>query len=289
MTRSLRENYFRNLANSLREFADFLKSPDEDKPGNNQVAVFSEEEFYPEISGMTHGGMSHAIKHMSEFNSSDVEKILNDAISVIKDNDSLVVKNIKDNKVESMGPSAGKILTTNTMRNTFDMINDKIMKGKTLSPEEELLRPFVEELERTYLGILNNYLEDAIDVSNTVDPEEVKALVDGGKTIKFEADFRGSPCTYVLDTSNSAMIAIIGGKIATMFRIDKKGASKEKIAKKFSGSTRILNPAVASALGADLPTAVDKSETIRSESAEMDGRLLLERWQKISGIRRKIL
>jgi len=80
------------------------------------------------------------------------------------------------------------------------------------------------------------------------------------------------------------MIAIIGGRIATMFKIDKKGASKEKIAKKFSGSTRILNPAVASALGADLPTSGGQSASVSKESVEMDASLLLERWQKISGI-----
>ena len=56
----------RDILNELfLEFA-FNNSRDEDRPGNKQIIVFQDDESY-DIEGNTHGGLSHAIKHLIAF------------------------------------------------------------------------------------------------------------------------------------------------------------------------------------------------------------------------------
>ena len=79
---------------NLLEYVKFFKSPDDDRPGNKQVLIFSPNDKYLE-QGETHGKKSHAIKHMLEFKPDIVNDFLDAAIAQVKDSSNLKVVNAK--------------------------------------------------------------------------------------------------------------------------------------------------------------------------------------------------
>jgi len=91
-------------------------------------------------------------------------------------------------------------------------------------------------------------MSDAIDVENTTDVDKIKQVLDSGKTIKFVGSYSGSPFQYFLNTSNTGLVAYQNGKVATLFRIDKKGNDLGKVVKYFSRGVELQNSALSQAL-----------------------------------------
>lgn len=221
---------------------EFHDSPDEDTPGKNNYVSFDEEEQY-DVEGKTHGQLSHAIKHYGEFEPAKLQAALSAALNKSKESDKFTLKNAKTNQIISTGDEAKSQANQNSMLNTFDLINDKIKNGDSLTPEEQEIKTFIEPLNNEYEQLAQSYMSGAEDIDGISDSSQIKSMFDAGKIIKFTGAFKGNPITYYLNTSNSGLVADAGGKLATLFRIDKKGNSIAKIAKYLTRGVEIKNPA----------------------------------------------
>jgi hypothetical protein len=183
-----------------------------------------------------------------EFEPSFVEGILNSAVEVSKQTPDVAVVNLKNNKILTDKEAADKI-QSGAMLNTFDLINDKILTGQPLNPTEKSIEPLIDKLVEKYEATLLAIVSNAVDVDSINNIEEMKALVEGKKTIKFTGSYGGSEFTYYLNLSNSGLVASQDGKYATLFRVDKKGSDLKKIAGYFARGVDIKNPTLKSVLG----------------------------------------
>jgi uncharacterized protein YeeX (DUF496 family) len=241
-TTYLRQVIKEELKKILNE-VDFYDSPDEDKPGKNNYVSFSEKETY-DLEGKTHGQLSHAIKHYGEFEPAKLQAALSAALNKAKESDNFTLKNADTNEVISTGDEAKSQANQNSMLNTFDLINDKIKNGLSITPEEQEIKTLIEPINNEYEQLVNSYMSGAEDIDGISDPSKIKSMFDAGKIIKFSGDFKGSPIKYYLNTSNSGLVAqAADGKLATLFRIDKKGNNIAKMAKYLTRGVEIKNPA----------------------------------------------
>jgi hypothetical protein len=223
----------------INEF-DFYNSPDEDTPGNKQVVVFKEDDKY-NIQGNTHGELSHAIKHFGEFEPNTLNNALNNTIEYIKTTPNPILKNINGNDIAT-GDNAKKQLTPNTILNTFDFINDKIINKQELTPEEkEIENKFLNKLNNEYNELIQNYISNGVDINNMKE-DEIKQLIKSNKKIKFKASYKGNEVEYILDPSTTGLLAKKGNNISTLFRIDKKGNDMNKVAAYLNRGVEISNP-----------------------------------------------
>jgi len=229
----------------LNEFS-FYNSPDEDNPGNKQIVVFKEDDKYA-IQGNTHGELSHAIKHFGEFDPNSLNSELNGTINYIKTLANPILKNVSGADIAS-GDNAKKQLTPNAILNTFDYINDKVINNQELTPEEkEIKSKFLDKLNGDYDKLVQDYISGGTDVDNMKE-DEIKKLISSNKKIKFKGSYKGNEFDYILDSSNSGLLAKKGDNISTLFRIDKKGNDINKIGAYFSRGVEIKNPELKKAL-----------------------------------------
>jgi hypothetical protein len=236
------ENVYKKLIN---EFS-FKASPDEDSPGNKQFVSFKEDDKYS-IEGNTHSGLSHAIKHYGEFKPDEFNSILNKILEYIKSTPNLMLKNISGGTIAS-GEAAKKQLVPKTILNTLDFINDKILTNQELTPEEkEIQNRFMNELNKDYEQLVSSYINGGIDIKGKSE-DEIKKLIDTNKKIKFKGLYKGNEVEYVLDFSNSGILAKKGDNVSTLFRIDKQGNSLDKIKQYISRGIEIPNPELKKAL-----------------------------------------
>ena len=227
--------------------ADFFDSPDEDKPGKNQIILFNPEEQYT-VAGITHGGLSHMIKHYMEFEPSRVVAGLKQALQKAATFDNFILKNVKSGQALSLGDEAKKAANENAMLNTFDHINDKIKNNEPLTDEEKQLSPIIEALNQEYQKLVDSYISTGIDIEGVQDTAKIKQILDAGKIVKFVGSYKGAPVLYFLNAANTGLVASKKGKVATLFRIDKKGNDLSKVAKYFSRAVELKNPAFGQAL-----------------------------------------
>lgn len=225
-----------NDKQNLLEYVKFFKSPDDDRPGNKQVILFSPNDKYLE-QGETHGKKSHAIKHMSEFKPDIVGGFLDTAISKIKDSPNIKIVNAKTAEPIKDNPQ----LNRGTMLNTFDRINDKYELEEELTEEEETILDIIKKMTEKYQSDIETLMEMSVDVDDIKDLEELKKTLSSNQVIKFTGLYHDRKVTYYLDMTNTGLIAKRGDLIATMFRIDKTGANMEKVAKYFSGTVQLIN------------------------------------------------
>jgi len=225
---------------------EFHDSKDEDRPGKKQTVVFDEDETYEE-AGNTHGKESHAIKHYGEFEPGKFNAGVEDAINIAKDAEDIHIINPAGDIVQS-GDDAKKAMNVNAMLNTLDLVNDKQKNNEPLNSEEEKLAPTIQGLTDSYDDLVQSYLDDAEDVDQIESADEIKAKIDSGTILKFTGDFKGTLATYYLDPSNAGLVAEIDGKVATLFRIDKRGGSLKKISGYFARGVELTNSALTTAL-----------------------------------------
>lgn len=226
----------------MRNKNKFLTSPDDDQPGNKQFVVFNEVENYI-LEGYTHGKLSHAIKHYEEFDKEGMNEILSKALVYLQSINTIHLKNIKGELIASGHQAVNKI-TLNAVHNTFDLINDKIMKGITLvSEEEELKTQYLIPLEEKYDELIASYLIDHVHVQDITE-NELKLLYASGKRINFEGTYDDALYSYILDFSTSGLLVQSAEEkgICTLFRIDKQGNCLDEIKSYFSSNVEINNP-----------------------------------------------
>ena len=214
-----------NWKRYLKE-AEFYNSPDEDNPGNKQIVFFTPEFDYKK-DGMTHGKMSHMIKHYGEFEKGKVYSALDAGIEAARMSPEFYLFHTKTGKLLAQGESAKKQISRNGMLNTFDMINDKILNNEELNPPEEAIA----------------------EIEGIDDPEQIKDLLNSGQTISFVGYYKGNPKDYYFNPVDTGLVAVDDGKVATLFRIHKTGNDIEKVKKYFSRGMSLSNPALKQALG----------------------------------------
>lgn len=182
----------------------FLTSPDDDQPGSKQYVVFNEIENYL-LEGQTHGKLSHAIKHYEEFDKAGMNEILSAALIYLQSINTIYLKNIKGELIAS-GQQAVNKITLNAVHNTFDLINDKIMKDITLASEEvELKNQYLIPLEEKYDALIASYLTDHLPVHDITE-NELNLLYSSGKRINFEGIYDDALYRYILDFSTSGLL-----------------------------------------------------------------------------------
>jgi hypothetical protein len=229
----------------IEEF-NFHSSPDEDTPGNKQFVAFKEDDDYS-IQGNTHGELSHAIKHFGEFEPNTLTGLLNAGMEYIKSTPNPILKNINGNVIAS-GDNAKKQLTSNAILNTFDFINDKIVNNQQLGLEEkEIEDKFLSRLNNAYEKLVQEYISGGIDV-NSMKEDEIQKLLSSSKKIAFKGSYRGNEVEYVLDPSNTGILAKKGNNVSTLFRIDKKGNDISKVSAYLGRGVDINNPELKKAL-----------------------------------------
>jgi hypothetical protein len=168
-------------------------------------------------------------------------------IEYIKTTPNPILKNINSNDIVT-GDNAKKQLTPNTILNTFDFINDKIANNQELTPEEkEIQNKFLDKLNDAYNKLVQDYISGGTDVNNMKE-DSIKQLISSNKKIKFKGSYKGTEFEYVLDPSNSGLLAKKGDNVSTLFRIDKKGNDINKIGAYFSRGVEISNPELKKAL-----------------------------------------
>lgn len=245
-----------NWRRYLKE-AEFYDSPDEDRPGKNQIIVFTPEEDY-DVEGNTHGALSHMIKHYNEFAPQKVVAGLRQALKTAAAFNNFILKNAKSGAVIAQGDEAKKAANENAMLNTFDLINDKIKNKEPLTDEEKQLSPLVAALNQEYQQLVDSYMSSATDLEKMADAGQIKQLLDSGKIVKFIGFYKGNPVQYFLNTSNTGLVAYKDKKVATLFRIDKKGNNLAKVAKYFGDALK--NKALAQALASYAGGSAEKPQ-----------------------------
>ena len=230
----------------LLENVRFFPSTDNDTPGNKQIIRFDNSP--ASLEGDTHGKKSHAIKHLMEFKPDVVDAFLDEAINATKDSPNIAILNVKTGAVLGTGQEATKLITRGAMLNTFDNVNDKVQLGIPLTPEEQIILDIIWKMTTIYVQDLEKDIADATDVDNITDPTTLMDALMSSNVIKFTGIRSGALNNYYLDLRDTGLIAEKQGMIATMFRIDKKGADMGKVARYFETAAQVSNPILMSTL-----------------------------------------
>jgi len=218
----------------LRLYEEFIfsKGKDDDNPGNRQVIVFDDSEKYA-VEGDTHAGLSHAIKHYGEFYPDRLNVILNDALDFIKSKPNIILNSTKSNELLAKGEEAKGLINANTVLNTFDLINDKILNNKELTEEErEIKEKFLNRLESEYNSLVDEYIENSVDIDGKTQ-DEIQRLIGSKTKIGFKGVYKGTRKDYILDPVNTGILSKSNNVVETLFRIDKKGGDLSKVAEYF--------------------------------------------------------
>jgi len=225
---------------------NFHDSPDEDLPGGNRTLIFNKEDIYPAPEGNTHGLLSHAIKHYLEFEPEFVKSVLDKISDGIKQSSGEIYMIDKSGKVVLDGDKAKNEINHNVVLNTLDMVQDKVKNGKPLNDIEKKIHFYTEELGKKYEELVNQKMNSAIDID--ADQSSADDAIKNNKNIKFKGSYSGKDFDYYLDPKDSSLVASDGDSVSTLFRIDKKGNSLEKMSGYFSRGTKIYNDKLKSAL-----------------------------------------
>jgi len=236
-----------NWRSFLSEEIPFHNSPDEDGPGRNNFISFTDTEQYT-ISGNTHGQLSHTIKHYMEFEPEQTKEALSKALETAKSFDSFFLKAVNNSKTISSGEQAKTQANLNSMLNTFDLINDKIMNKNNLTQEESKITNFILPLNEEYENLIKSYMSNSVNIEEVQDVNEILNLIKQKKIIRFIGSYKNNPVEYFFNPSDTGLVANNNNKIATLFRIDKKGANLGKVAKYFSRGVELKNKAFKEAL-----------------------------------------
>lgn len=226
----------------------FQKGKDQDYTSDPyEVLVFSEKapDNY-EVEGKTHGQMSHAIKHLKEFEpdfvKSIVTKVKNTLKTKLKEKPHWFCKvwhNTKGFEKES-GVEAIETASIDAVLNTLDLINDKTQMRENLLKLDSSIRPFAVELENEYNNIITKKIDKAVDLNKTtLKGDTLIKKIKKSSVIQFDcAGKGGGNFTVVLDFTDQSLI--IGKRsnedinaVNTMYRFNDSGTTKPAVVTAF--------------------------------------------------------
>ena len=226
----------------------FQKAKDQDYTSDPyEVLVFSEQapDNY-EVEGKTHGQMSHAIKHLKEFEpdfvKSVITKVKNTLKAKLKEKPHWFCKvwhNARGFEKES-GVEAIDNASVDAVLNTLDLINDKTQMRENLLKLDSSIRPFATELENEYNRIISTKIDKAVDLNkSTLKGDSLVKKIKKSSVIQFDCNgLGGGSFTVVLDFTDQSLI--IGKRssedintVNTMYRFNNSGSSKPAVVDAF--------------------------------------------------------
>ena len=245
----------------VAEDIQFKNAKDQDYTNDpNSLLVFAEKE--PDeydLRGKTHGQMSHAIKHLAEFDKAFVEGIVSKARGIIEKflqrHPEAFCKIWVDGQGfgSKSGIEAVKSANAGEILNTFDLINDKHqMKGSFLKIETQLKNLAV-EMEKRYKEIIESKIAKAVDISNLKNVGAMVSAIKKATVISFRVSQQEAKKDVWLDFSDSSIIIGLAGStdsVNTMFQFTglNGGAKKPTIDAFYKKRLVPLNPDVDKAL-----------------------------------------
>lgn len=242
----------------------FQKGKDQDYTSDPyEVLVFSETapDKY-EVEGKTHGQMSHAIKHLKEFEPDFVKGVITKVKNTLK-------AKLKEkphwfckvwHNVRGFGKLSGidaiETASVDAVLNTLDLINDKNQMKENLLKLDSSIRPFASELENEYNRIISSKIDKAVDLNKTtLKGDALVKKIKKSPIIQFDCNGKGGgKFTIVLDFTDQSLI--IGKRssedintVNTMYRFNDSGTSKPAVVDAFFTKKLIpVNSEIKSAL-----------------------------------------
>lgn len=223
----------------------FQKAKDQDYTNDPyEVLVFSEvaPDNY-EVEGKTHGKMSHAIKHLKEFEpafvNTIVSKVKKTIISKLEEKPHWFCKvwNTHKGFKSDSGIDAVNNATSNAVLNTLDLINDKTQMGEKLLKLDSSIKPFAVELEQKYNDIMSSKLDKAVNLDKlTIKGQALSKKIKKSSIIQFSCSGRGGGNFIVtIDfTDQSLIIGKENDVVTTMYRFrNAEGSGKSTVIKEF--------------------------------------------------------
>ena len=234
----------------------FQKGRDQDYTNDPyEVLVFSEEapENY-EVEGKTHGQMSHAIKHLKEFEPDFVKGVIGKVKTTLR-------KKLEEkphwfckvwNNLRGFGKKSGveaiDDASIDAVLNTLDLINDKNQMKEGLLKLDASIKPFAVELEHKYNEIISKKLDKAVDLNKlTLKGAAFVKKIKKSQVVQFDCNGTGGgKFSVVLDFSDQSLI--IGKRddkdmssVNTMYRFNNSGTGKSAVVDAFFKKRLIPN------------------------------------------------
>jgi hypothetical protein len=226
----------------------FQKGRDQDYTNDPyEVLVFSEEapENY-EVEGKTHGQMSHAIKHLKEFEPDFVKGVVSKVKATLKKKLQekphwfcKVWNNMRGFEKKS-GVDAIDSASQDAVLNTLDLINDKNQMKEGLLKLDSSIKPFAVELEHKYNELISHKLDKAVDLNKlTLKGSAFVKKMKKSQIVQFDCKgTSGGNFSVVIDFSDQSLI--IGKRddkdmsvVNTMYRFNNTGTGKSAVVDAF--------------------------------------------------------
>ena len=198
----------------------FANSSDFDYPGKiGEVIVTNPDDKY-EVKGKTHGLISHAIKHVMEFEPEYYKEVIDQfkqRIASMKND--LFILNKNSGKIE---PLKDQWKNDKVLQNTLDFINDRFKevdgKGGKLNSKEKLFYGFAEKLATKYEELIEQLLSNVVPVDD-MSLEQINKVLESGRTIKFTALYMGTWIDYFYNEKTGAYGASYKEKFKTLYKV----------------------------------------------------------------------
>lgn len=209
----------------FEEVVKFNNGIDQDWPFIKEskfVVVFTKDETYKK-EGMTHDGVSHAIKHLIEFKPKRI-KTLTDSYSryLLANIRKLFLLDSSQTIITNQELIANELQNTFTILNTLDRINDKLKTEKPLLEFEKTGMGVANQMFSEYNQLAMNHISKATD-TDRLSMHELDNLLKRNIKIMFHAMFKGNNHKYIFDIETRALVAFRdNGELNTMFKLPKK-------------------------------------------------------------------
>lgn len=216
-----------------------------DQLNSKRVLLLRDVDTY-ESEGNTHGGESHAIKHLAEMDPQVVADYMQKAIDLLR---SAINSGDIDADIDTidMSGKTEKItidkVTLGDMLNTVDQIYDESIHAASGAAGEmnvqdrfsNSIMSLLDEMNATYDDKIDNIKKVAVDINDQylsgIGIKTAQDLMDwfgeSHRTILFKGKFRSSPQNepMYLSTSDTAYVGSSGGRVSTLMLMRKKPPS----------------------------------------------------------------
>jgi len=263
--------------------------------------VFDQRDRY-QTMGNTHGRVSHAIKHLAEFDKASFDHALKRVLmvvvmalkqgsrvwlvfhgahqvsgEVVYEGSRLYVKDMRRGALTPIPSGAYAALAINTL----DLVQDKRLGGGTVGitgDAERLIDRIAVSVAQVYEQIVERLMEGAVNVNRMTGPgasEEIARMMRAGKKVAFSAlAYGNAPVHYIVDFSSKLLLTVNAStrEYVSFYRIN--GPVEEKFTVR--RGVCLHNPEVAKALVLSGGGSPDDFQTCRGFATESRASRALE-------------
>ena len=211
--------------------ANFNYASDADYHNGRNIITFAIGDFeHYRVEGNTHGRLSHALKHLSEFRKSFVVGLVNEvredmykyAKRQLELRGNEIVDNeydpyfdlnyyFKDSNVQITVDDIKnyKVVYNTAILNYLDLINDDYLMGKLLPPFAQFLKSkYFERIEREYSSVCDAIIKNTVSLDNIQSESQIMTLCDTKDSVCFSVIYNGLPITVILNFKYQALVVI---------------------------------------------------------------------------------